>query len=903
MRISAKQFPFRAFRAGAAVLAVLAASSAVAAQIFVAGSDPKADDKNPGTLAAPLRTIQAAVDKAQPGDTVELRAGVYHESVRFKRGGTSSQWSSITLEAYRDEHAVLDGAVAIPAERWKLVAGCKNVYWTPFESQGNRQVNMVFLDGSLILPTLKNIAGANSSLIEGTPSNIMPAMPDDTPNHQGYYHDRQQKKLFVNLGGRVPGKDAQCQPVQLFEAVDVQGQPYLHIRKLEIRNFINYGIFADYSLEIRAEDNYIHHCGSAFWGCCMTGGVVRHNTFADSMGTGMGVGGARGLIVEENVLLRWNLNPYKIVSWGGCGIIANGALGLVLRNNVLADGPDSGVWPDCAGNGITIYGNTVCRMHGDGFYIEAGVYGTILRWNTVCDSGSGITFRENFGNTAFENYLFHNGRALGIGSCDQDNRPKANAMMYNWLIDNGMGAAFGPDLSKEPAHVFDHNVYKFQDWPDVDLRDKKPVLTRIDENVNVGLTAANWPGTNLRSRFCARWTGVIKTQRDGTFKFYINHHECNGARLFIDQQRVTCNREAKVPASWKEREYQSRLKAGDHEIMIEFYHSHLDNLWKGCVLSWEPPGGAKEVIPKRILFHRESRAAELQPGLKAEFFDIAGARMPLNTNGAIILQYGSKRYEDLPSLRAELGQEIHGKVVTKFHPAALGLVTFRLPGAKQSGEPMPMLGNPLPERGDVVAAYGPYFWRKGSFRGVEDYGWYGAGCGFGSETRADGSAFVRMYVTSCHWDIIHQFDDPTAGRPGHMAYLQVGTVPQKTVSSEGFGYWSPDLPTTEGAQIDLSLWVRAKNVKAVGENGGLYTLAEFHNETGQHVTRQYLVGGDAGQKPAGADWMTGDYLYKPLTGTVTAPKGARWFKLGFGLKSCSGWAAFSDVEIKTRAAK
>ena len=33
---------------------------------------------------------------------------------------------------------------------------------------------------------------------------------------------------------------------------------------------------------------------------------------------------------------------------------------------------------------------------------------------------------------------------------------------------------------------------------------------------------------------------------------------------------------------------------------------------------------------------------------------------------------------------------------------------------------------------------------------------------------------------------------------------------------------------------------------------------------------------------------------------MTAPKGARWFKLGFGLRNCSGWAALSDIDIQTR---
>jgi len=64
------RFPSRAIRAGTVVMAVLAASSAFAAQIFVAGGDPKASDSDPGTEASPLKTIQKAASLATAGDTV-----------------------------------------------------------------------------------------------------------------------------------------------------------------------------------------------------------------------------------------------------------------------------------------------------------------------------------------------------------------------------------------------------------------------------------------------------------------------------------------------------------------------------------------------------------------------------------------------------------------------------------------------------------------------------------------------------------------------------------------------------------------------------------------------------------------------------------------------------------------
>ena len=43
---------------------------------------------NPGTLPKPFKTIQAAMDKEQSGDTVQVRSGVYQEGVKFKRGGS-----------------------------------------------------------------------------------------------------------------------------------------------------------------------------------------------------------------------------------------------------------------------------------------------------------------------------------------------------------------------------------------------------------------------------------------------------------------------------------------------------------------------------------------------------------------------------------------------------------------------------------------------------------------------------------------------------------------------------------------------------------------------------------------------------------------------------------------------
>src|SRR5687767_10246914 len=95
----------------AAVLAVGAAvtlpSNATAAtSLFVATTG---NDSNAGTQAAPLRTVQKAVDRAQPGDTIYLRGGTYAPStnIQILKNGTSS--APITLRGYNNERVIIDG--------------------------------------------------------------------------------------------------------------------------------------------------------------------------------------------------------------------------------------------------------------------------------------------------------------------------------------------------------------------------------------------------------------------------------------------------------------------------------------------------------------------------------------------------------------------------------------------------------------------------------------------------------------------------------------------------------------------------------------------------------------------------------------------------------------------------
>jgi Right handed beta helix region len=72
-------------------------------------------DANPGSLVRPWRTIQHAVNAVSPGATINVREGLYHESVIVRVSGASTG-GYITLRSYPGEKAVLDGSNLAIAE-------------------------------------------------------------------------------------------------------------------------------------------------------------------------------------------------------------------------------------------------------------------------------------------------------------------------------------------------------------------------------------------------------------------------------------------------------------------------------------------------------------------------------------------------------------------------------------------------------------------------------------------------------------------------------------------------------------------------------------------------------------------------------------------------------------------
>jgi alpha-N-arabinofuranosidase len=102
--------------------AVALATTIHAADFHVA---PTGNDANPGTQAAPLRTIQRAANLAQPGDVITVHEGVYRERISPPRGGESDT-KRIVYQAAPGEKVEIKGSevvknwVKVQDDVWKV---------------------------------------------------------------------------------------------------------------------------------------------------------------------------------------------------------------------------------------------------------------------------------------------------------------------------------------------------------------------------------------------------------------------------------------------------------------------------------------------------------------------------------------------------------------------------------------------------------------------------------------------------------------------------------------------------------------------------------------------------------------------------------------------------------------
>jgi len=130
---------FLSATAVAVCLPAAAAATAHAAEFYVA---PDGSAGHPGTRDRPLRTIQQALDRARPGDTLIVRGGTYRETVRITASGTETR--PIRILAMPGEQVILSGADSLRLT-WTKAKG--HIY----RARTEKRFHQLFLDGRMMV--------------------------------------------------------------------------------------------------------------------------------------------------------------------------------------------------------------------------------------------------------------------------------------------------------------------------------------------------------------------------------------------------------------------------------------------------------------------------------------------------------------------------------------------------------------------------------------------------------------------------------------------------------------------------------------------------------------------------------------------------------------------------------
>jgi alpha-N-arabinofuranosidase len=184
------------------------------------------DDAADGSAAKPLRTIQAAADRAQPGDVITVREGVYRERIDPPRGGESDA-KRIIYQAAPGAKVVIKGSEIVKGwqkvgdDTWRVILPNKffggfNPYvdlirgdW--FNPLGREHhTGAVYLNGHWLTEAAKpdelsKAAGKNPlwfATVDGENTTITAQFPGIDPNPEGIEINVRQAVFYPRKTGR-----------------------------------------------------------------------------------------------------------------------------------------------------------------------------------------------------------------------------------------------------------------------------------------------------------------------------------------------------------------------------------------------------------------------------------------------------------------------------------------------------------------------------------------------------------------------------------------------------------------------------------------------------------------------------------------------------------------------------
>ena len=442
---------------------------------YVAQKHPKADDKNPGTIELPFKTINAALKYLNPGDRVYIREGVYREEIvltgidwnfggkiykKFKSGNSYSEM--ISFIGYPNEEVVIKGSDIVTG--WKKYKD--NIYFVDWEYN----TQMVFCDGKI----LRQISGEMVDYVQKEKrwlGKFGESLEDLTPisfyeirdrNNRliikvecagSFYYDTKNKKLYIWLRDNSdPNQHTIEVAIRPFLFYVINNVNYIKISNLKMTHsnttsYINWpavSIQGSYCIIDNLTIEWCDYIGIGISGYCNS---VINSKFNWCGNSGMGGTGWGHRVI--NCEFKYNNWRQWDRSWhaGGLKIIPY-AHDWIISDCEVAFNNGEGIWFDGWMSNVTIQNNKSHHNAHNGIFYEIGNRGVIK--NNICyeNSGRGIYLQNSSDTLIAHNLCFKNGmsgialegssRKGGIYGREQDEVlfVKNNVIWGNILIDN-----------------------------------------------------------------------------------------------------------------------------------------------------------------------------------------------------------------------------------------------------------------------------------------------------------------------------------------------------------------------------------------------------------------------------------------------------------------------------------
>ena len=372
------------------------------------------NDGNSGSQSAPLKTIQAAVDKADSNNVnniatkIIVNSGVYREAVNI--GAYRSTGATVTVQAAVTGGAIIDGADVL--SNWSLTSnGIYTHTWTP---------NL----GTCAIPsgwpsTLPTIARRSEMLfINGVPLTEVIAESQLRPGT--FYVNESSNLIYMDPPSGVTVSSATIEAAVRRQTLNISGRSDIVLRGLVFRHAAS--CINSPGVTVNSSSNVLFDSDQAIWNNWSGIGIYRTNNVTVQNSLASYNGGAGFMSANDQyVLFSYNESDYNnwrgaqgaLFDWAMAGAKFMYMRSTTVQNHYSYHNQAQGLWFDTDNKNITINNATLSGNVMAALQLEADEGPVTVENSRLCGSGSGVNIL-NVENLAIKSNTFYNNSGTGI---------------------------------------------------------------------------------------------------------------------------------------------------------------------------------------------------------------------------------------------------------------------------------------------------------------------------------------------------------------------------------------------------------------------------------------------------------------------------------------------------------